>query len=528
MDSPPTSRFGFRSERRGTDGGPIEWARGQIVIDCPDGSLLGARFTRNGVGLPVAERIIDGSVQLVADWPLSGPGRYSLRFELDNELVEETTWTVSSAKLSSQAFRNLFEDLENQLPVSIALALKKLGAAINVDLTPPSEVNSAAEELARLRRAVARTADGPGLAAILREISYDPHEILTDQEMWVPSVRARRVTPAGLVRAVHAESNQSASGIPERLPDARVEASVDVYENRLLKSFVDQVERRLRRLHAFLSMRNQPPVLAEVETLEGAIRSARRQAVFLNSVGVLGQAPTRVTMVLVKKPPYRKLLESILEFRRRNTVKLEESALEAPLEKLPMLYEKWATLVAIRAVLELGEELGYEATRQRLFRQGAVGPWIEILPDGIPAVEMRHAGLERTVKVIPQRTYARATSPLHSISFEQTPDLAIEVGKPDGEREVYLLDPKYKLDGEAVEGDAPVGKPLKVDIDKMHAYRDAIRDADSRRAVRLAAILYPGQTKSFDSGLAALSAIPGSDQDALDEIKKMIRPALGG
>jgi hypothetical protein len=41
--------------------------------------------------------------------------------------------------------------------------------------------------------------------------------------------------------------------------------------------------------------------------------------------------------------------------------------------------------------------------------------------------------------------------------------------------------------------DAPFdeGKPKKVDIDKMHAYRDAIRDADDYRVVRFAGILYP-------------------------------------
>jgi predicted component of viral defense system (DUF524 family) len=49
-----------------------------------------------------------------------------------------------------------------------------------------------------------------------------------------------------------------------------------------------------------------------------------------------------------------------------------------------------------------------------------------------------------------------------------------------------------------------------VDIDKMHAYRDAIRDTANEHAVEFAAIIYPGATtESFGAGLEAISARPG-------------------
>lgn len=72
-----------------------------------------------------------------------------------------------------------------------------------------------------------------------------------------------------------------------------------------------------------------------------------------------------------------------------------------------------------------------------------------------------------------------------------------------------MFDPKYKLEGEVIEGIAPDGKPKKVDIDKMHAYRDAIRDEQGRRVVDYAAILFPGPEVRYDDGLEALSAVPG-------------------
>src|SRR5512132_4433292 len=49
---------------------------------------------------------------------------------------------------------------------------------------------------------------------------------------------------------------------------------------------------------------------------------------------------------------------------------------------------------------------------------------------------------------------------------------------------------------------------LRLDLDAMHAYRDAIRASDGAPVVRYAATLSPGQTKNYDDGLAAIRAYP--------------------
>jgi hypothetical protein len=51
------------------------------------------------------------------------------------------------------------------------------------------------------------------------------------------------------------------------------------------------------------------------------------------------------------------------------------------------------------------------------------------------------------------------------------------------------LRPKYKLQSEEA-GEPGDGKPKKIDIDTMHAYRDAIRTLTEQRVVSYAAILY--------------------------------------
>ena len=104
---------------------------------------------------------------------------------------------------------------------------------------------------------------------------------------------------------------------------------------------------------------------------------------------------------------------------------------------------------------------------------------------------------------------------------------------------IALFDPKYKLwsestgeidrdeidDGQELQaGDG--SRPVKMDIDKMHAYRDAIRDETGTRVVRYAAILYPGTTEEFGDEVAALQARPLAAGDLKGRIAQVIRGLL--
>jgi len=81
---------------------------------------------------------------------------------------------------------------------------------------------------------------------------------------------------------------------------------------------------------------------------------------------------------------------------------------------------------------------------------------------------------------------------------------------------------KYKLDSEVSDASDAGAHPKKDDIDKMHAYRDAIRDASGKRVVALASILYPGPTIRYGDGIAALKAVPGE----ADELSRCVGDIL--
>ena len=252
----------------------------------------------------------------------------------------------------------------------------------------------------------------------------------------------------------------------------------------------------------------------------------------------LTEPPTRLTIVLLKRSEYRAALEGFLEFRRTALVQLDEPLLQAPLTNLPSLYETWGTLQVVLAFLDLGATLSWRVTEHRLVRATPGQLWLRVLTDGAPAVSLEHPRTGQRATLYPQRTYSVGprTSGPHSISFAKKPDVSIEVTGPSDKIAVWIFDPKYKLVSATVPaataGDdetdtsQPLGLPKRLDLDAMHAYRDAIRAPDAAPVVRYAATLYPGQTKSYADGLAAIRAYPTDGTSLQSKLRQVLANAL--
>jgi len=287
---------------------------------------------------------------------------------------------------------------------------------------------------------------------------------------------------------------------------------------------------RLRRVETLLSEKGSEAA-SEASRLLEKLQSARRRAPFLEDVSGLKRPPSRASQVLQKRPLYRAALKRYLDFQREIGVSLDAPEIDAPLNNLPALYQLWCTLEVIRATLREAKSHGFEVRRSSLFQRQA---GFLALSLGGQAAWMHHPESGVEIEVYTERTYSRSrTGDLRSVSYSQRPDVSVEVSFPSGRRAVYLFDPKYKLDTERAELEAGSegspsaqgmsGRAKKPDIDKMHAYRDAIRDSAGNRAVEYAAILYPGQTETFSDGLEAISALPGRSS----LLREMIASRMG-
>jgi len=507
MASPRSSSWRFLTKAGEPLERPAEWTEALIEVFAEDWTA--ARVTRNGSELAVyAGRVAHGAPRVLVDWPRSGAGRYHVEVTVAGQSEHELV-TLPPAKLSEAAFEQLLEDLQLRLPASIAVSLARSGALAGIELLPKAQ-STRAQELERARRAIHGRPGRPGLAAVLTALADDPHRTFVSTDVWVRRERARRLHPARLPLLLARGGNLDADGMPERVPELRVEHTVDVYENRLVRTFHDQVANRVRRLRH---------VDGEFAVLAGQLGRARRRASFLDDVRPPAHAPDRVTMVLLKQPHYRAALEGFVEYTRTAAVQLEEPALEAPLENVPALYEHWGVLQLLDVLLQQAPAAGFEITSTTLSRRQDAGVTIQLLPGGTPVAQLRHQD-GRCARLYLQRTYTRSGNPLRSVSFDKRPDAALEIdGGPGGRAEVHIFDPKYKLVSERE-------TPVSADIDAMHAYRDAIRDSLGNPVVRSAAILYPGQSERYDDGLEALRADPLEPAELRRALAKRLRAAL--
>jgi hypothetical protein len=523
MASAPTSRLSFLDVSGGSIDAPQEWARGYIAVDVPLLRWQDVELRRNGEPLEIYIRELAQRARVVADWPLSGTGHYHLELS-DGDVREERRLSVWPRKITPANYFQLLDDLE-RLPPAIAVALQHQGALAGIKLPPPEQATLSGE-LLRLRRAISGTDSRPGLAQVLRSLAAEHYSVLRTSEIFLPRERVRRIHPTRLAQAFAVAHRLDADGFPPRLPEMQVEHTSDVYENRLVRAFHDQVSLRVRRLQARLERTELHSVRDELAELNRSLGAARRAATFLDDVSSPRQLPTQLTMVLLRRPAYRAALEGFIEYRRTVSIRLEEPALDAPLENLPTLYETWGTLHVLNALVEIADELGWKV-EERIFQRDASGLFLHVLRGGRAALIARDLTTKTTAKVLVQRTYGRKGRPLRSASFEQRPDVAIEIEARGQAARVLIFDPKYKLESEQLEGEITDGRPKKVDIDKMHAYRDAIRNERDGRPVEFAAIIYPGaSSETFGPGLGALAARPGEDTHFETGLRRILIHAL--
>jgi hypothetical protein len=509
---------------------PDEWTPALVEVQHPDVDWTDAEYFRNGNRQALRQQKLAGEVRTIATWPRSGPGRYHLVLRAGGSR-QEVDVTVEPSKITPEEYRELLRDLRERLPAQIAIGVKNAGGLTGIDVGPPEE-HTVEQELVRLRRATEGTSRRMGLTDVLRHLAGNPREVLTTEEQWVRRGRARRPVGARLGQAIARPDNLD-EGRLKQVPDARSRHTADVYENRLLRQFERQVRLRLRRVERIGPEISSSSVADEAARLQTALDAARRQARFLEEVSELKRPPTRASMTLQKRPLYRAALEGYLELQRSVTARLEAPELDAPLKNLPLLYQLWCTLSVIDGVIREAAALGLQVQRNALLER--TNGYLQLRLSGEGA-RLGGEGLEISIRT--ERSYTRSSGELRSISYEQRPDIAIEIQRPEGPRSVLLFDPKYQVNedrallrldrtpGDNLHDEIARGGPSKTDIDKMHTYRDAIRGSSGKRAVEYAAILYPGPTQQFSDSLEAICARPGREDALQRRVAAVLRQSV--
>ncbi|OPH56202.1 hypothetical protein BC351_28965 [Paenibacillus ferrarius] len=481
-------------------------------------------------------RKIKGLTRLVGEFPRSGPGHYRILIYKGEE-VQELRIKIFPSKISESSYCTLIEDLNHLLPINVTIALKNVGAFGGVKFNLP-RTKTLQQELVLVQRAIHGVSEGNdkriGLVSVLEHLSSAFHQLPIEKERLVEIERVRQPRPTVLLRAIASYSEMLSEITPIRIMDRVAEHSADTQENRLVYLYCHQVKLRLIRFLRTAQSIENFLIYEEGSALLIKLKRALHKATFMEQVRLPVTMNVQQSMIFLKNPFYRAALEGYLEFQRSPVIFMEDSRLSAPLENLPSLYQSWCAFQVYTALLNSGLEHGYSIKKQVLVSKRFGELVVKCWPDNEPTLEMFHLGSKTTIRFITEREYGTNQQGLFSISFMQRPDIAIEITR-DGKTDIILFDPKYKLDSESIinvvnfineETMIPQGKPKKVDIDKMHAYRDAIRNESGKIVVSFAAILYPGATVHYNAGLSAIQAYPGLSLTLMQTLRGIIDPRI--
>ncbi|MHC0037943.1 DUF2357 domain-containing protein [Pseudoneobacillus sp. C159] len=525
MELHPISKFSFLDKNGAIIKQPIEWEPTLVQINVDPIGWEDLLVTFQNQPLEPYLKKLAGKVAIIVDLPRLNTGIYQLQTGYRGE-TEDCTFTVFPRKISEPAYYQLIEDLNQNLPLDIVISLDRMSGFGAVRVAQKHQARTLAQELERFKRALEGTKDRLGLLEVVRLLQKNHHQVLSQRHEWTPRERVRRPHPAKLHYAFTRPRNLEGHK-PIEVIDTKMVHTVDTYENRLVKLFVHQVETGLKAAITKLKVLRKDESVRLAQDLVASLQKVLRKATFLKNVTLPQHFIAKSTMVLLKVPAYRAALEGYLELQRTPIIEANIPAMDAPLENLPFLYQFWATLKVYMSLLRVGSELGYLVKQQKLVSQSRNHFGLQVFKNGEAALILENPHTHTRITFYPEKAYSRYSADIKSVSFQQIPDISIEV-ESASERKVIIFDPKYKLDSEEwnnEENEVAKGKPKKVDIDKMHAYRDSIRDRDGQLVVMYASILYPGKTIHYFDGLGAIKAYPGDD-DFQGEVERVLWECL--
>ncbi|MBX9951023.1 MAG: restriction endonuclease-like protein [Candidatus Obscuribacterales bacterium] len=517
MELSPSSKLGFFDESRTVIPLPVEGSKCGIAIDVPREfwSEISLKF-----GARSLEVLFDEKEDLAySEWPLCGPGDYEL-YLVCRDYRERRKITLMPRYFTEGELSCMLEELKETLPRAIALQLIECGAQLGTLEPKPSPE----DEFLQLRRAINGTDDRLGLLQILPVIERECNHVLIPRTELRDSNQLRRPDISKLPGIMSMPGNVLSPDIVFQMYDMTVERSFDTYENRLVKAYVQALRGRLSRLQD--RMEQLPPaVVSEIETLTSEFNLACARATFLRQVKLPTVFTGRVTMVLLKNPAYRIVFEDYLALNQQSSVTLEEAALSDPLNQFPFLYELWANLRILSAMLQVGVESGFRCVSHNWVKRFNKGLFIQMTNDEKPAIEL-------TCPATGRRATLMSWIPDHGNEvLDDTPNherliaLAILIDSPKEKSQLLVFDPEYRVAArgavstvskEDIEVARSSIEPMKEDIDDLIHWVGVSKTTDSDRTIPYAAALYPGPRKQFSPEVEALTAIP-SDGDGLQQ-----------
>jgi hypothetical protein len=412
------------------------------------------------------------------------------------------------------------------------------------------------------------------LEDVIFHISLNPHRELQEHSVQqllteVERFSSEAVPIPGNVLVVPTRFGEvhNLKTLPEAWSVQKKTLTYDVYENRLLKQFVqhqlvsklyflqERAKSELQRLDqslkvALLKGYATDKLLQEIESLKHVIvdcQQMRRKCInwageaFLRSVQPL-QMQGNATQILLKSPFYSLFFQLYLRFQQelKISLDLDHYLTELATQKVNDLYEMWSVFEITKIAQEALTGAGFIVTSQTIFYEVERNLFQFRVRKNVPSIIFAKDDLRVEIKYEPLylskdnpsvATISALVTDSDDPNDQLTPDLAIEIYERDQVKDVILFDVKYKWKG--VEGSRG---PTRNDKNTMRGYRQEIcykpyspsTSPLIRGIVSHAYIIYPGDIlwHDPDNRIGALPLIPDLNPHLRHDVENTVKNLL--
>jgi hypothetical protein len=382
-------------------------------------------------------------------------------------------------------------------------------AAAQSDRSPWEHLQRTAHLWPRLEAALTAIAACPDSAAIAEPRSLPIHTARGD-----PSTLARLArTPADHQAWLRTRTTTERAD-PARIREPRATHTFRTAPNRIAVGLLRNLLREMEALHRLALFCEEPTAAATADRLTRSLRHWLRATPFCECEPTEAKQDARGPEILLRaSPAYRSLYVVRKDLQSGLHVDWSDSAaLRFPVLEAWHLFEIWSFLRVGMAL----HSLGWRAVETDCLRITPSGLHLRLARGSASRLRFRAPGstkastemgtdldlLYQPLFVSANRTSTLPQEGFRSLSHVMQPDIAL---RRNGR--LLLLDPKYRAYRE-------VGEEQE-DVDKMHAYRDAIVRTDTATgrtvpAVDAAWCLFPGAPLSPFSRAEPLRAYPAS------------------
>ncbi len=470
----------WRSQNQDQISGPRAWAAARLEIQ-PVAWQASPGPWQELVLLVDHQRLrlhLNQKNQVWTDWPALEPGLYPLKLYRQAACLQAWQIFVSAPPLSQQQWLHLLQDLRYGLPWSL-LARQQNWRSVPVKLVH-SVHNHLPKNIAEEAHFwQAELSARGGLRQALNAIQRQPLSAYRQAAEATPVARIRRPSPRLLYKNVLAlPAQQTLWQAQSRIDHCRP-------ENQLILALVRSLLQRFQHLATPLpdskdqTTSSAPAIFqslyADLQTLWKRHRLSK-----------LKPAPRLDLAFPILEPAYA-YCQQLLAHTERFAWPDFNGNHRLAYRQFGLLYQDWCQLQLLKQILAWGESNDWRLLRlQRFPQRGQV-------------LTLSKAELELSLWV--ERSFSPASTEIQSFSRKQRPDFCLFLKSTAGSRKSIqglVFDAKFRQDQ---------FQPHKNDLDRLHAYRDAIRWQDQPVFCE-AILLYPGTEVHYSEQLSAWQSLP--------------------